>query len=77
MLDSCFICLPCTTRDIVMASLSEIVDQKLGASSRSKPSITSGSYFRISIHAPCSYCFFFFSVFCFASSIVTLRTLLF
>ncbi|CAN7053550.1 unnamed protein product [Brassica rapa subsp. trilocularis] len=38
-----------------MASLSKIVDQKLGASSRSKLSITSESYFRISIHAPCSF----------------------
>ncbi|KAF3527110.1 hypothetical protein F2Q69_00051100 [Brassica cretica] len=39
-----------------MASLSKIVDQKLGASSRtrSKLSITSESYFRISIHAPYS-----------------------
>ncbi|CAG7904099.1 unnamed protein product [Brassica rapa] len=38
-----------------MASLSDFVDQKLGASSRSKLSITSESYFRISIHAPCSF----------------------
>lgn len=42
-LHSCFICLSCTQRDTVMASLCEFVEQETGASPRSKLSITSES----------------------------------